>query len=202
VKYIKNAVLVTVNVSSDNTGAIKMYLPAGTYSNIVVYQGLCFTPPIGPITITNPPFIADFNYSIKYGCDEDTVTLVNNSTQSGFMSYSWDFGNGTGDTAKNTTVIYPIKAVQNVTLISSNGVCKDTVVKQIDTRHSLDASFTVSEDSICGNTPITFTNTSTFNSPSGSAAPSYGILVMALLITTQRQRIPMQHQGCIPLLCM
>ncbi|MEY4293301.1 MAG: hypothetical protein RIQ61_1699 [Bacteroidota bacterium] len=173
VKYVKNAVLVTVNVSSDNTGAIKMYLPAGTYSNIVVYQGLCFTPPIGPITITNPPFIADFNYAIKYGCDEDTVTLVNNSTQSGFMSYSWDFGNGTGDTAKNTTVIYPIKAVQNVTLISSNGVCKDTVVKQIDTRHSLDASFTVSEDSICGNTPITFTSTSTFNSPSGSAAPSY-----------------------------
>ena len=66
-----------------------MYLPAGTYSNIVVYQGLCFTPPIGPITITNPPFIADFNYAIKYGCDEDTVTLVNNSTQSGVYNLSW-----------------------------------------------------------------------------------------------------------------
>ena len=75
----------------------------------------------------SPLNIAGFTY---------TATLGNNfsftNTSGGGTIYSWDFGDGTSDTAANPVHIYNTTGVYNVTLITGNGVCpNDTITQQI-----------------------------------------------------------------------
>ncbi|XZF13356.1 PKD domain-containing protein [Chitinophagaceae bacterium MMS25-I14] len=106
------------------------------------------------------PVTAGFDYNIHYGCSEDTVVFQNTSTGSG--TYRWDFGDNGTDSAKSPVHIYAQQGLYNVRMIvtADNGVCKDTITKQVDTRHPLDASFTVDHDSACAAQTVSFTNTS------------------------------------------
>jgi gliding motility-associated-like protein len=107
----------------------------------------------------NNPVTASFTYDIGYGCQADTV-IFNNTSVGISPTYEWSFGDGQADTVKNPVHIYPVQGIYNVRLIASTGACKDTVTDAIDLLHPLDASFTVSKDSICQGEPIQFNNTS------------------------------------------
>lgn len=154
-----------ISVTSNISGEVTMVnLTAGTYDNLVIYKGLCFSNTVGPVTLTDPPVIADYNYVIHFGCNGDTVIFTNNSIQNTFNT--WDFGDGTGDTAANPTHIYPVQGNYIVKLIVSNGICKDSSIQVVNTLHPIVASFTVDDDSACTNQLINFTNTSIATNPS------------------------------------
>lgn len=111
---------------------------------------------------------ADFTYDIQYGCSEDTVLFTNTSTGAVLWSH-WDFGDGTSDTATSPTHIYTSQGSYNAKLIISDGSCKDSITKTIDTQHPLLSSFTVDDDSVCQGATINFTNTSTYTQLEGPA---------------------------------
>lgn len=166
VNYKKNGVTqAPINVVSTATGVVNMpNLSAGTYDSIIVYKGFCFSNVVGPITLFDPPVIADFNFVTNLGCEQDTVLFTNAFIQNPLNK--WTFGDGANDTALNPTHIYITQGVYNVKLVVSNGICKDSITKPVNVLHPLKADFTVDDDSACTNQQITFTNTSTATGPS------------------------------------
>ncbi|XZF13355.1 PKD domain-containing protein [Chitinophagaceae bacterium MMS25-I14] len=163
VYYSKNGIPNTpFTLVSNAQGIITVNnLNAGVYSNIYVKRGICISNSVGPLTLTDPPLIADYTYNIRYGCSADTVSFTNNTTGGGTVySWEWDYGGNFTDTSMNPTHVFVLQALQSVQLIAHNQVCADTVVKSIDTRHPLVASFTVDHDSACAAQVVNFTNTS------------------------------------------
>lgn len=170
VRYRKNGVQQTpfttnaAGTGGPGTGTISILgLSEGVYDSILVYKGLCFSNLVGPITLDDPPVVANFTFDIHKGCSEDTVVFTNNSIQNTFNI--WDFKDGTGDTVENPTHIYPIQGVYNVKLIVNNGFCIDSIEHEVNTLHPLIASFEVDDDSACANQMLTFTNTSAGTTP-------------------------------------
>ncbi|RYZ55716.1 MAG: PKD domain-containing protein [Sphingobacteriales bacterium] len=107
--------------------------------------------------ITTPN--TDFAYTVKYGCNGDTVIINNLTTGADF--YQWDFGDGTGDTATHPTHIFPTQGTYTIKLkaINENG-CADSSEQLADLVHLLDAAFAPDQDTICNNGLVTFSNLS------------------------------------------
>lgn len=110
---------------------------------------------------------ADFSFDINYGCSQDTVKFTNLSANATFSK--WDFGDGTGGIITNPEHIYLNQGTYSVKLVASRGSCKDSITKQVNTQHPLNAEFTVSDDSVCQGTVITFTNSSNYSTIGGPA---------------------------------
>lgn len=101
---------------------------------------------------------ADFDFAYHLGCNEDTVVFNNLTTPTLGTAYYWTFG----DPSAPSTLVDPVHVYQNqipyyVTLIASNSLClNDTVIKQVNFAHPLQAVMTVQAfppgflaDSIC-----------------------------------------------------
>ena len=147
-------------IVTDAGGNAVFFAPAGTYTNILMKQGNCVSNAAGPVTLSDPAFSAGYTYKINYGCGSDTVSFTNTSVTSGAMSYIWQFNDGTTDTATNPVHVYSTQSLYAVKLIATNGVCIDSTTQQIDLNHPLHAAFTVSKDTICQNSSVTFANSS------------------------------------------
>lgn len=106
-----------------------------------------------------PGVTTDFTPKVMYGCDEDSVIFENNTT--GAISHAWTFGDGNSGSDHSPLHIYSNQGAYAVRLISKNAYCADTADKIIDIKHFIKAQFSVDDDSICQNTVINFTNTST-----------------------------------------
>lgn len=106
---------------------------------------------------------ADFNASPTQACPPALIQFT--STSSGNpTSYIWDFGDGTGTSSlQNPSHNYANSGLYTVTLTVSNGSSTDSEIKTDYIRVFVtpQASFTISEDSICSGGSITFTSTST-----------------------------------------
>jgi gliding motility-associated-like protein len=161
-----------INIITGPNGAGTFQVYSGNYSNITSNQGLCFSNTVGPVVILDPPITAGYNYTIKYGCDQDTVVFQNFSATAGGLTQVWDFGDGTQDTSRNPTKIYPNQGIYTVKLRVTNGVCADSTQQSIDVLHPLVASFTQSADSFCQGGTVAFTNTSVTTTRLG-IAPKY-----------------------------
>ncbi len=104
--------------------------------------------------------VADYSYVVGLGCDNDTVTFTNLSTPATGSTYAWNFGDGGTSNIANPTHIYLTQGVYNVRLITFHPPCTpDTVIKQINLLHPLDAGFTQDKIVVCKNDPVTFTDT-------------------------------------------
>src|SRR5690606_15589001 len=126
----------------------------------IEFRQLCTEEDSVYLNVTN--LTPSFSYTIDYGCDADTVhfTAINlGGDDPG--AYKWDFGNGTGDTAKNPSHVFTTQDLYNVKLTTQKNGCKDSITIQVDTRHPLIADFNVDDDSVCQGQVVTFTNTST-----------------------------------------
>lgn len=103
---------------------------------------------------------AAFTDSITAYCANSSVQFFNFST--GCSSYYWDFGDGTFDTQPSPTHIYTGSGPFVAKLIAYGFGCADSLSAVISpTLVPIQASFTLSADSICSSTPITSNNTST-----------------------------------------
>jgi gliding motility-associated-like protein len=100
-----------------------------------------------------------FSYDAHYGCKQDTI-LLNNLTTNG-VSYSWDFGDGTTATSMNPIHVYTAQGTYIVKLTATTvHGCSDVFQQTVSLVHPLSPSFTVSADTVCAGTPVTFTSTS------------------------------------------
>lgn len=137
------------------SGPTRYYL---TVSTSPAQGGCTFTDSVDK-AVKDVSVTADFNFDVRYGCGTDTVDFTNASFDNKF-NY-WNFGdNSPGDTARNPIHRYNRQAIFNAYLLVTNGICRDSITKPVDLLHPLDAEFTVSEDSVCAQLPITFTSTS------------------------------------------
>ncbi|HPD52939.1 MAG TPA: PKD domain-containing protein, partial [Bacteroidia bacterium] len=106
---------------------------------------------------------ANFTSNVTSGCSPLIVNFSSTSTGSP-TSFTWDFGDGIGNSnLQNPSYSYANPGVYTVTLTVSNGSSTDSETKTnyITVFRNPSASFSISQDTVCENIPITFTSTST-----------------------------------------
>jgi len=110
------------------------------------------------------------NFSFTDECDETNVNMVNGSSiATGSMTYSWNFGDGTGSTATDVSHLFPIDGAYTVRLISSSDQgCLDTIEKTVTIHPLPQPNFTF--DIACDGAPTNFYNSTSI---SGGAITSY-----------------------------
>lgn len=118
------------------------------------------------ITVFSSP-TASFNTSAMPSCPGQLVTFTDNSTvgSGALSSWSWDFGDGNGQTTATGSVThsYTLAGTFPVTMIvtDANG-CSNSIIKSVTIAPAPVASFTGSPTSACAPPlPVNFTNTST-----------------------------------------
>lgn len=104
--------------------------------------------------------VASFSSTNPNSCVVPTsVTFTNNSQNA--INYFWNFGPGTS-TQVNPTYNYTTAGTYDVMLVASNQGCSDTFTQSAyaNVGTQLVAGFTSSDDTVCVNEAISFTNTS------------------------------------------
>ena len=119
---------------------------------------------ISSAAFAQPP-TADFIVADPDGCAPHTANFTSTSTGTG-LSYTWNFGdpNAPGpSTQQNPSHNYALPGQYTVTLTVSNanGTDVETKTNFITVFEGPTANYTVSEDTVCANVPITFTDNST-----------------------------------------
>ncbi|MEI8053660.1 MAG: PKD domain-containing protein [Bacteroidota bacterium] len=116
------------------------------------------------IRITDKP-VASFVNSSTANCGAPlTINFTDQSTGTGNLSYSWSFGDGTTSTDQNPSHTYITTGNFSPKLIVYNqSGCSDTIIRTnaINIANNI-TMFTVIP-SVCANTPITITNSTTPN---------------------------------------
>jgi len=139
-------------------GTYQLSLKAGNDGTILVDE--CGQ----EMPIQTLPFIAadtvnaSFTYTAMYGCQRDTFLFSHNGAHN-VNSWNWTFNTITA-TTQNHTIIFPATSTNDIQLIVSNGVCKDTATTQVVLSNEVKASFTM-PDIICPEDPLEVVNTST-----------------------------------------
>ncbi len=110
------------------------------------------------VTVQDETVTAGFDATISMGCAGDTVRVTNLSA--GAVSYAWDFGDHSPVSDESSPVhVYQTQGVYTVRLIAANSYCSDTVMQTVSTMHTLRASFTPDDDTVCMHETVAFTNT-------------------------------------------
>lgn len=95
-------------------------------------------------------------------CAGVNLALMNNSAPSNFTSVKWDFGDGGTSTQTNPGRIYTTAGVYKIKLVTTFGICQDSVVKSITVLPRPVAAFTASNTSGCtGPLVVSFKDAST-----------------------------------------
>ncbi len=105
---------------------------------------------------------ADFSNDQPSNCSlPANINFQNLSTGNGVLNYQWDFGDGGNSTLTNPNHTYIATGTYTVRLIVTNASgCTDTLTRNnAITIGIVNAAFS-SPDSVCQNSPISFTNTS------------------------------------------
>ncbi|HAP02267.1 MAG TPA: hypothetical protein DCQ93_10130 [Bacteroidetes bacterium] len=70
-------------------------------------------------------------FTFVSACLGQPVQFTNTSSTGTGVTYNWDFGDGTNSSAQNPSHLYSNAGTFNVSLITSNGTCSDTVTQQV-----------------------------------------------------------------------
>lgn len=100
---------------------------------------------------------AEFSYTTDIGCRMDTLTFSHNGAH-GVNSWNWTFNTLTVTTQQHT-ISWPASSTNNVKLVVSNGVCKDSAETVIVLDNEVKAAFDM-PDIICPEDPLVVTNNS------------------------------------------
>jgi gliding motility-associated-like protein len=129
----------------------------GNYTVVASTLAGCQSDPATYYFDVYPGTESDFDFSVDLDCKEDLVTFINKSK--GAKYHDWTFGDGFNSKDLNPVHGYTVQPkTYTVTLIASNDFCKDTFEKEVELNHPLVADFDISDDSICQNTDVDFTN--------------------------------------------
>lgn len=117
----------------------------------------------GVLTPTN--IAANFTDVIHYSCKGPDTVYFTNTSANGAVHARWHFGDGAMDTTMNPVHVYDTQGVYNVTLYASNLPCIDSITMAVDTRHPINADYSISADTLCQGGTVIFTNNSTGGNP-------------------------------------
>jgi gliding motility-associated-like protein len=117
------------------------------------------------ITVLPKP-VPSFTAVPSSGCSPLNVTLTNTTTNTPGNSYLWDLGNSTTSSAQNppgqTYIAGANDSIYNIELLVTNSSgCRDSITHTVTVHPLPVANFTMSNDTVCALTNISFTNTST-----------------------------------------
>ncbi len=143
---------------------------AGTYNWWVSQTiGGCESVERAAVSVTVYPMpVADYTYSIHYGCEVDTVYFQSIDTTEEF--YIWNYGDGSPEDTGTIVSHVFLPGIYNVQLKSQSAQCADSLSKNFDLLHDMSVSFYTANDTVCTGTPITFTNFSIIDTVNGQQA--------------------------------
>ena len=99
---------------------------------------------------------ADFTYQIGYACSTDTVSFFH-AAANGVNSWQWSLDDNISSNQQNPQAFYKLFNTKKVSLIVSNGFCRDTSSTNFSLVNFLKADFDTYED-VCPNEPTKFTS--------------------------------------------
>ncbi len=100
---------------------------------------------------------ANFTVNDTLGCTGRlNLVTTNNSTNANF--YTWDWGDNTSSTFTNPTHVYSLQGEYLITLVASDGICKDTIEQAVKVSVKPIANFEVDNTVSCNIARVQFTN--------------------------------------------
>lgn len=139
-------------------GTYQLTLKAGNDGSVVIDECGLQTPVHTLPFVTADTVNANFQHIDDLGCRQDTLHFSHNGAN-GVNSWLWTFNNTINIITQAHSVIWPAISTNNVQLIVSNGVCKDTASEVIELDNEVKVSFTM-DPFICPEDALTVTNTS------------------------------------------
>lgn len=140
-------------------GVYRLEIRSGTDGNsLLSYCGL--ETPAGTFLEWNAADTvnADFTYTLKYGCKEDTIQ-VSHPGGNGVNRWEWYAGNQLSGTGDRYTFYYQVFGSKIIKLKVSNGVCTDSVTTTVVLDNALNAAFSAPA-TLCPEDMATFTDQS------------------------------------------
>lgn len=149
--------------TSTLTNPTHAYAASGIYNVTMIGTSAtngCVDSVTHPVVVSTNP-VADFTFNPANGCIPLPVAFTNNSVNADF--YQWSFGDGNTSGNQNPNHTYSQSGAFVIQLVASNlNGCTDTIEQIVNAFPLPQASFTISDDTICYTPgPVTFTNTST-----------------------------------------
>jgi gliding motility-associated-like protein len=149
-------ILVTLNAPLKQTGSFRLMLQRGTDGNTLVDECGLETPAGSSLSFSVKDTVnATFTYTVKYGCERDTIAVFHNGANS-VTSWKWDLDDQKRSTTQSAQGIYTVFEEKILTLVVSNGFCSDSASQAVMLDNFLNVDFTAFEDN-CPNEPVTFT---------------------------------------------
>jgi PKD repeat protein len=150
---------------------VHSYTSAGTYQVKlhVTSDNTCLDSIIKSVFVKPMP-IANFSVSDSMQCINENNFNFNNlsSIPSGSLNYFWNFGDNSSSTQTNPSHTYASVDTFSVQLLAvSESGCKDSISRNVFTKHIPSASFSIQDSGQCLNeNSFLFTNSSSFSSGS------------------------------------
>jgi gliding motility-associated-like protein len=101
---------------------------------------------------------ATFQYTTALGCLSNNLTFTHDGAHN-VNNWNWTFNNAVTATTQSHNITFPASSSNTVQLIVSNGICRDTVTRDIVFDNETKAAFTM-PDIICPEDGLEVTNNS------------------------------------------
>ncbi|MEO7523431.1 MAG: gliding motility-associated C-terminal domain-containing protein [Ferruginibacter sp.] len=161
---LSSNIIVSLSAALQKKGTFEIRLQQGGDHNTIVDECGQETPAGQILNFEIKDTVnADFSSVIKLGCVLDTVAYAHNGLNE-VNSWLWNFDNLYNSSLQNPAVAYNVFGNHNTVLIVSNGVCSDTLSKDIFLRNTLNAKFDATL-LVCPNDPASFKDQSQEASP-------------------------------------
>jgi gliding motility-associated-like protein len=152
---LSSEIIVSLSQPLQLKGNFVVSIKSGLDGNTIIDECNQITPPSQIRFSVKDTVNADFNYTIKYGCVEDTVNYTHPGGNE-INQWFWNFGGGLTGSKQNETVLYKSFDVKTTLLVVSNGFCTDTSTQKIDLDNSILSVFSV-DPFHCPNEPVLIT---------------------------------------------
>jgi len=107
-------------------GIYQIRLQTGTDGNTIIDECGQETPIGATLNFNTKDTVnADFSYTIKYGCERDTIDYTHDGRNEVNL-WKWNFDNNRSSVLQNPTILYASFGQKQTQLIVSNGVCRDS----------------------------------------------------------------------------
>lgn len=183
--YASQRVVLHISAPILSAGNFTLTLRTGTDGNTILDECGRALPVGSSLTfVTKDTVNADFNYTINYGCQLDTISYrVNNNL--GITDWKWIFDNGNNSIRANPQIIYSSFGERITRLRVSNGVCSDTASVSFFLKPKVTSKFETTE-LVCPGDPVFFKDRSIGNIVSW-------LWDFGNMNTSQLQTPPVQH---------
>jgi gliding motility-associated-like protein len=138
-------------------GTFTLSLKQGDDGSTIIDECGITTPPGAAINFNVLDTVnADFTYTKGYGCSVDTINFFH-PVGNGVNEWNWSLDDNKTSTLQNPAALYTKFDQKDISLVVSNGFCRDSGYQSVLLDNFLKADFTAYEDN-CPNEPVQFTS--------------------------------------------